>query len=114
MRNVPGTGDCMFLAVALAAFASMGLGGNDVLLNAMAKETRDVVANVLQNDGNLYINDKSQPSVVPARKLLKQAAAELGLTDENEYLEKLRTEGRFGGLYGGRSVSRLRLVSSVR
>ena len=29
MRNVPGEGDCMFLAVALAAATSMGLGGRE-------------------------------------------------------------------------------------
>ena len=40
MRNVPGEGDCMFLAVALATLASMGLGGNDVLLKAISRETR--------------------------------------------------------------------------
>jgi hypothetical protein len=52
MRNVPGEGDCMFLAVALATAASMGLGGNDVLLRAISRETRHVVASVLESGGD--------------------------------------------------------------
>ena len=47
LKNVPGDGDCMFQAVALATSASMGLGGNDALLRAIANETRNVVAQVL-------------------------------------------------------------------
>ena len=49
MRNVPGEGDCMFLAVALAAAASMGLGGNDTLLRAISRETRECIVTQIQN-----------------------------------------------------------------
>jgi OTU-like cysteine protease len=98
MRNVPGDGDCMFLAVALATAASMGVGGNEILLRAISRETRDVVATVLESKtGSLHITGTRQ---VRAIDLLKQAAAELRTTTE-EYLRLLRTEGREGGLYGG-------------
>jgi OTU-like cysteine protease len=98
MRNVPGEGDCMFLAVALATAASMGVGGNEVLLRAISRETRDVVATVLESKtGSLHITGRRQ---IQATDLLKQAAAELRMTTE-EYLRLLRTEGREGGLYGG-------------
>jgi hypothetical protein len=98
MRNVPGDGDCMFLAVALATAASMGLGGNEILLRAISRETRDVVATVLESPtGHLHITDQRR---IQAADLLKQAAAELRVTTD-EYLRLLRTEGRDGGLYGG-------------
>ena len=100
MRNVPGEGDCMFLAVALAAATSMGLGGNDALLRAISRETRAVVAQVLSSEGTLYIDPK-QPEV-PAHKLLESAVKqEPGIETVEEYLEALRKEGRDGGLYGG-------------
>jgi hypothetical protein len=100
MRNVPGDGDCMFLAVALAAATSMGLGGNDALLRAISRETRAVVAQVLSSEGNLYIDPKQ--TEVPASKLLRSAVAqEPGIDTVEEYLEALRKEGRDGGLYGG-------------
>ena len=51
MRNVPGEGDCMFLAVALAAATSSGMGGNDAFLRALSKDTRNVVAQVLGGGG---------------------------------------------------------------
>jgi len=98
MRNVPGTGDCMFQAVILASLTSMGLGGNDVLLRAIARETRAVVAQVLQcPNGNLIIEGNR---LVPARDLWMSAAKQEGLSPQ-EYLEKLQLEGRGGGLYGG-------------
>jgi len=80
MINVPGDGDCMFLAVALAATYSMGLtslvlgrksidettkGGlldstpNASFLQAIALDTRRMVAQVLGSpDGYLYISNK--------------------------------------------------------
>lgn len=98
MRNVPGQGDCMFLAVALATATSMGLGGNDALLRAIAQETRNVVAQVLgAPDGNLYI-EKNR--LVRAPDLLLSAAKGEGLEPE-EYLERLRKGGNVGGLQGG-------------
>ena len=98
MRNVPGEGDCMFLAVALAAATSLGLGGNDVLLQAISRETRAVVAQVLNSPtGNLHIEGDR---IVPARTLLQSAAKQEGLSPD-EYLERLLKEGRNGGLYGG-------------
>ena len=72
MRNVPGAGDCMFQAVILASLTSMGLGGNDVLLRAISRETRAVVAQILQSpDGNLIIEGNR---LVPARDLLLSAS----------------------------------------
>jgi hypothetical protein len=97
MRNVPGEGDCMFLAVALATAASMGLGGNNVLLRAIARETRQVVASVLETDGTLVVTGKR---LVRASDLLRQASQELRVS-EADYLQRLRTEGCDGGLYGG-------------
>lgn len=94
MKNVPGEGDCMFLAVALATLTSVGLGGNDVLLRAISAETRNVVASVLESSGNLLIEGKR---MVAAETLLKSAAKQEGTTPE-EYLKRLRTEC---GLYGG-------------
>mmetsp|Transcript_15248 Transcript_15248/g.28497 ORF Transcript_15248/g.28497 Transcript_15248/m.28497 type:complete len:317 (-) Transcript_15248:324-1274(-) len=100
MKNVPGDGDCMFLAVALAAATSMGLGGNDALLRAISRETRNVVAQVLSAPkGNLYI---SPGNTVSSRDLLQSAVRqEPTINTVEEYLEALRTEGRDGGLYGG-------------
>lgn len=100
MKNVPGEGDCMFLATALATATSMGLGANDVLLRQLAKQTRQVVANILEApDGtNLFVADKR---LVPAKKLLQQATREVGLTNTEDYLKLLRKEGCDGGLYGG-------------
>jgi hypothetical protein len=97
MRNVPGTGDCMFQAVILASLTSMGLGGNDVLLRAISRETRAVVAQVLQSEGNLNIEGNR---LVPAKDLLLSAARKERLSPE-QYLKQLQLEGREGGLYGG-------------
>lgn len=99
MRSVPGDGDCMFLAVALATLTSMGLGGNDSLLRAISRETRDVVATVLEavTAGHLVI--EGQRLVTP-QALLRAAAKTEGLSTE-EYLIQLRKEGSEGGLYGG-------------
>lgn len=97
MRNVPGTGDCMFQAVILASLTSMGMGGNDVLLRAISRETRAVVAQILQSEGTLNIEGNR---LVPARDLLLSASSQEGLTPA-EYLQKLQLEGREGGLYGG-------------
>jgi len=89
MRNVPGNGDCMFLAVALAAATSMGLGGNDALLEAISKETRGVVAQILSSpNGTLHI---ANGQTCNAQALLQQAAREVGLgKDTDRYLELLR------------------------
>jgi len=111
MKNVPGDGDCMFLAVALAAAASMGLGGNDALLRAISKETRDVVARIFEQGGgdgggdggdcNLYIDERNK--CVKASALLKNAARQEGVTPET-YLKMLRGGGDDDDvprLYGG-------------
>jgi hypothetical protein len=98
MRAVPGEGDCMFLAVALAALTSMGLGANTALLKAISREQRNVVASILESDGgNLIIEGQRQ---VTTTALLKSAAAGEGLTTD-QYLSLLRKEGVDGGLYGG-------------
>jgi len=99
MRNVPGDGDCMFLAVALAAATSMGLGGNDELLRGISRETREIVAQVLSSEGKLYIGEGN---IVDASTLLEAAVKLEPSTNTTEaYLKALRTEGRNGGLYGG-------------
>jgi len=102
MRNVPGDGDCMFLAVALAAATSMGLGGSNQLLRTISRETREVVAQVLSApSGKLFIGP-GMDNVVDASKLLRSAVAqEPTINTVKEYLEALRKEGRCGGLYGG-------------
>lgn len=97
LRNVPGTGDCMFQAVVLASLTSMGLGGNGVLLRAISRETRAIVADILQTPGNLVIEGNR---LVPACDLLLSAAQQEQVSPE-VYLEKLQREGREGGLYGG-------------
>ena len=102
MRNVPGDGDCMFLAVALASLTSMGLGGSDELLRRISRETRNVVAQVLSSPtGNLFIGP-GKDNVVDASRLLKSAVLQEPTIDTaEEYLEALKKEGREGGLYGG-------------
>jgi len=105
LRNVPGQGDCIFLAVALASLCSVGLGANDVLLNALAKETRNVVATIFETAASNNHNTNSTLFVtgqrlVTATALLKSAARELQLSPK-EYLRRLRLTGREGGLYGG-------------
>lgn len=97
MRNVPGQGDCMFLAVALATLSSVGLGGNHELLRAISRETREVVARVLESPGNLLIEGNR---LVSTQKLLQSAAAQEGLHPK-KYLRLLRKEGAEGGLHGG-------------
>ena len=93
MKNVPGQGDCMFLAVALASLCSVGLGANDVLLNSISKETRNVVAHVLEGNGNLVIQGKR---LVSTSSLLKSASKTEGVSPK-EYIQMLRD----GSLYGG-------------
>lgn len=94
MRNVPGEGDCMFLAVALATCSSMGLGGNYALLRAISNETRHVVAQVLSvEEGNLYVEGKRIVRVVD---LLKSAARKENCTPA-DYIEMIRC----GSLQGG-------------
>lgn len=94
MRNVPGEGDCMFLAVALATSTSMGLGGNDALLRAIANETREVVAQVLSaKEGTLHVEKRR---LVRARDLLSSAAKKEGVTND-DYIQLLRN----GTLQGG-------------
>ncbi len=102
MRNVPGDGDCMFLAVALAAATSMGLGGSNQLLQAISQQTRDIVAQVLSApSGKLFIGP-GKDNVVDASRLLRSAVLQEPTTNTTEeYLEALRKEGRNGGLYGG-------------
>ena len=94
MKNVPGEGDCMFLAVALATSTSMGLGGNDALLRAIANETREVVAQVLSaKEGNLHVEGRR---LVRATDLLRSAAKQEGV-DIDTYIQLLRS----GTLQGG-------------
>jgi hypothetical protein len=89
----------MFSAVALASLTSLGLGGNNALLNSISKETRNVVASVLEcsNNGSLVITQKR---LVEASALLKSASRQEGIS-EKEYLRKLRLTGLEGGLWGG-------------
>lgn len=103
LRNVPGEGDCMFQAVALASFASVGLGGNDVLLRAITRELRSLTASVLEqpsedNDEKYLVVTGSR--LVSASRLLASAAHQEGLS-RDDYLAALRREGIDGGLYGG-------------
>jgi hypothetical protein len=88
----------MFLAVALATFASTGLGANDALLRVIAKEIRRVVATILETPGNLVIEGRGR--LVSTDSLLKSAAAQEGLSP-TKYLRLLRKEGAEGGLYAG-------------
>eukprot|EP00977_Amphora_coffeiformis_P013484 scaffold3570_cov227-Amphora_coffeaeformis.AAC.18 len=105
MRNVPGQGDCIFQAVALASFASVGLGANHVLLRAITKELRALTATVLEQQPSSSSN-KHKYLVVEGKRLvsttalLQSAAQQEGLSTA-EYLRVLRTEGVDGGLYGG-------------
>ena len=102
MRNVPGDGDCMFLAVALAAATSMGLGGSNKLLQEISRQTREVVAQVLSSPtGKLFIGP-DKDNVVDASRLLQSAVLqEPAINTTEDYLAALRKEGREGGLYGG-------------
>jgi hypothetical protein len=98
MRNVPGNGDCMFLAVALATLVSMGLECHDdthtAHLWSMATELRAVVASILASPNqNLVIqNDR----IVTARALLESAAAQEQLSTD-DYLTALRHNLHGGG-----------------
>jgi len=95
MRNVPGEGDCMFLAVALATSTSMGLGGNYALLRSVAQQTRSVVAQVLSaKEGTFHVEGKR---IVRAVDLLKSAAKKEGLSSGEEYIDLLTR----GVLQGG-------------
>lgn len=95
LRNVPGEGDCMFQAVALATSTSMGLGGNASLLKAIASETRNVVAQILSNPhGNLLVEQKR---LVRTKDLLSSAAKQEHTSlSPQEYLERLK-DGRLQG-----------------
>jgi len=94
MRNVPGEGDCMFLAVALATSTSMGLGGNNAALRSIASDTRSVVAQVMSsNDGTFHVNGNR---MVRARDLLSSAAKNEGVDCET-YVSYVRD----GSLQGG-------------
>eukprot|EP00929_Paragymnodinium_shiwhaense_P086670 TRINITY_DN47143_c0_g1_i1.p1 TRINITY_DN47143_c0_g1~~TRINITY_DN47143_c0_g1_i1.p1 ORF type:complete len:302 (+),score=49.36 TRINITY_DN47143_c0_g1_i1:170-1075(+) len=108
MRNVPGEGDCMFLAVAMATAASMGLAARTrtnglpqhdetALLRALAEEKREAVAKILTSKGTLHIAGRR---LCTAKALLRSAASAEGLNPD-EYVERLKTGGRCGGLNGG-------------
>lgn len=89
MRNVPGEGDCMFLAVALAAATSMGLGANDTLLRAISRETRNVVAQVLSSPtGMLYIGSNVSKPIVSAKSLLQSATQQEGKVQLRRFLQR--------------------------
>jgi len=102
MRNVPGDGDCMFLAVALAAATSTGLGMSNKILNNLSRETREIVAQVLSApSGKLFIGPDIN-NIVDASQLLQSAVSqEPTINTTEDYLIALRKEGRDGGLYGG-------------
>ena len=94
MRNVPGEGDCMFLAVSLATCTSYGLGGNYALLRAISNETRGVVAQILSVEkGNLHVEGKR---IVRVSDLLKSAARNEKVS-ESDYINMIRN----GTLQGG-------------
>ena len=99
LRNVPGDGDCMFLAVMQAALISMGLLNSGMPSpEGMARDTRKAVSNVLQSPGSLVVDDGQPP--VSTKRLLATVVAQEGCSPE-EYIEKLETIGKFGGIYGG-------------
>lgn len=94
MRNVPGEGDCMFLAVALGTAISMGLGGDYDQLRFIAAQSRYITAQVLgAPDGKLNIEGDRN---VLATALLASAAKGEGVSPE-EYLEQVKN----GTLQGG-------------
>jgi len=81
-------------------YGSVGLGGNDALLRSISRETREVVAGILETQdptANLVIEGNR---LVSAQKLLQSAAKQENISTD-EYLRLLRTEGIDGGLYGG-------------
>jgi hypothetical protein len=94
MKNVPGKGDCMFLAVALASLCSVGLGANDVLLNSISSETRNVVADILENPSGTLVIEGTR--LVSTSSLLKSAAKTEGVS-ASKYIDRLRG----GSLRGG-------------
>ncbi len=94
MRDVPGEGDCMFLAVALATNAAMGLGGSNGLLRSIANETRFVVAQVMNSEEGYFHIEGNR--VVRARDLLLSAAQSEGIDCET-YIRYVKD----GTLQGG-------------
>ena len=95
MKNVPGEGNCIFLAVTLASLHSVGLGTNDALLNSMSRETRQVVANVLSRKSGTLVTMEGK-RLVSTASLLKSAANTEGVSTD-EYIQMLRD----GSLHGG-------------
>jgi hypothetical protein len=93
MRNVPGEGDCIFQAVALATSTSLGMGGNNAFLRVVKDEAREVVAQILSAEGTLHIEGKR---IVRTFDLLRSAAKKEQL-DNEQYLQMLRN----GTLHGG-------------
>ena len=117
----------MFLAVMIAALTSLGIGLEDMVLynkamiyQAISRETRMVVAQILQHQNHPPINKVSLSSpdddnnnnddenqlyitdgrLVSTHTLLQSAANKEGWTS-HQYIQRLQTEGIFGGLYGG-------------
>ena len=120
MQNVPGDGDCMFLAVALAATQSLPATDtptNQTLLPAIQTSTvaahisynttnttaltlRNAVADVLemqQNGSTSLLLFISHNRTIMSHDLLQQASKELRIVP-SEYIHLLR---QMGGLYGG-------------
>ena len=100
MRNVRGDGNCMLQACHLAAEASVFASGGDFSVEErpdVPRKLRKIIANILSNDGTLYIeNDR----LVSTRALLESSARAEGLRPR-EYLNKLVVDGPEGGLFCG-------------
>lgn len=96
--NVPGEGDCMFLAV----FRACGWW------HASAHDIRQAVAGILERsgddkeEGDLYHLLIEGNRTVSTAALLQSAARSEGIhVTPEEYIRRLRRVGRQGGLYGG-------------
>ena len=86
LQNVPGEGDCLFLAALLGHSKRYTV-----------PEIRQTVAETLASpDVPLYVTNHT----ITSTQLLQHASDELKISPET-YLELLRTPGKEGGLYGG-------------
>lgn len=111
MRNVPGDGDCMFLAATMGMLYGIGLNLVDTeksdnhyyntIFQSIAQQTRTTVSRILQSTNGTLVIDAKQTSV-SAGALLATAVREDAMdgipVSKHEYLKHLETPG---GLYGG-------------